>query len=392
MSTPVFDLKDVHGKNVDMKLDLTAYQNAAENKRDLRQEVKYVAAAQGVEWDRSKGDLLDQLFVSSGLLDSQFGGNSLSMKDLQNATLANGFRAPDGSDQSIGARLLFPQMILDTFKQNELDKDGSDIIGQWQDLVAITTNLNGQRADQPIINTKGPEGSEDQRIAQLAEPVTMVSITTGQKSYNVPTQSIGLMVSDQARDVATVDLVKLVMESQARGQRIRNIERQLKAMVLGDEDLGMLALDSVKAKDFDASITAAGKITKRAYIKWLRHNANKANLTRVLAGIDEVLDLDEQLTAYQNTNDTSKIATPYNGIDFGIPTPQFLTFDQDLFGANTYVGLDPRYAIQRFVNVSAAYEGIEEYVMRRATAFRVDYGEMATRLRDDAWSVLKLEV
>ena len=220
----------------------------------------------------------------------------------------------------------------------------------------------------------------------------MVSITTGQKSYNVPTQSIGLMVSDQARDVATVDLVKLVMESQARGQRIRNIERQLKAMVLGDEDLGMLALDSVKAKDFDASITAAGKITKRAYIKWLRHNANKANLTRVLAGIDEVLDLDEQLTAYQNTNDTSKIATPYNGIDFGIPTPQFLTFDQDLFGANTYVGLDPRYAIQRFVNVSAAYEGIEEYVMRRATAFRVDYGEMATRLRDDAWSVLKLEV
>lgn len=59
MSTPVFDLKDVHGKNVDMKLDLTAYQNAAENKRDLRQEVKYVAAAQGVEWDRSKGDLLD---------------------------------------------------------------------------------------------------------------------------------------------------------------------------------------------------------------------------------------------------------------------------------------------------------------------------------------------
>ena len=48
MSTPVFDLKDVHVKNVDMNLDLTAYQNAAENKRDLRQEVKYVAATQGV--------------------------------------------------------------------------------------------------------------------------------------------------------------------------------------------------------------------------------------------------------------------------------------------------------------------------------------------------------
>ncbi|MNY70075.1 hypothetical protein D3C86_2081330 [compost metagenome] len=55
------------------------------------------------------------------------------------------------------------------------------------------------------------------------------------------------------------------------------------------------------------------------------------------------------------------------------------------------VGLDPRYAVQRFVNISAAYDAIEKYVMRKATGLRVDYGEMATRLYDEAWSVVSLE-
>ena len=40
--------------------------------------------------------------------------------------------------------------------------------------------------------------------------------------------------------------------------------------------------------------------------------------------------------------------------------------------------------------VGHAYDGIEEYVMRKATGFRVDFGEMATRLYDEAWSVLSM--
>lgn len=385
-------LQGADGKEVQLGINMGAYASAAENKRDLRQEVKHLAATQGVAWDPAKGDLLDQMYMASGLLDGKFGGQPLTMKDLSKQTLATGFRAPDGSDQSIGARLLFPQIILETLKENALDNDGSDILSKWAGLVATTTSINGQRAEQPIINTSGPEESESQRIAQLAEPVTMVSITTGQKSYSIPTDSIGLLVSDEAMEATSIDLVRIVMEAQARGQRIRNVQSQLKSMVLGDVDRDMTALPTVKAKDFDSSISAAGVITKKAYIKWLRHNAYKANLTRVLTGIDEALLLDAQLTNFTGGQDNSKIATPWGGIDFGIPTPQFLTFDQDTFGANVFVGLDPRYAIQRFVNVSASYDAIEKYVMRKATAFRVDYGEMATRLYDEAWSVLELSV
>lgn len=385
-------LQGKDGKPVDMKVDLSLYSQAAANKRDVRLEARFSAQEQGVAWDPSKGELLDQLYTASGLLDSSYGGNSLTMKDLQSQTLANGFRAPDGNDQAIGARVLFPQMILETLKANALDKDGSDIIAKWQDLVGITTNLNGKRADQPIINTSGPEDSPSGRIAQMAEPETMISITTGEKSYKVPTYSVGLLISDEAREATSVDLVKLVMEAQGRGERIRRISEQLKAMVLGDEDLGMAPLETVKANTFDTSIVAANKLTKKAYIKWLMHNKYNANLTRILTGIDEALLVDDQLSPIHTGSDNSKIATPYGGVDFGIPTPKFMTFEQEVFGAGMLVGLDPRYAIQRFVNVSAAYEAIEEYVMRKATGFRVDYGEMSTRLYDEAWSVLELSV
>lgn len=385
-------LEGVDGKPAEIAINLATYQNAAENKRDIRSEVRYAAAEQGVAWDPNKGDLLDQMMVASGLFDGKFGGKALTLKDLSKATLSDGFRAPDGPGSTLGARLLFPAFILETLKAGELDKDGSDIIADWNSLVATTTNLNGQRAEQPIIDVRAPAESESQRITQLAEPATMVSITTGQKSYAIPTDSIGLTVSDQALEVIDVDLINIVMTAQSRGQRIRNIQNQLRAMVLGDKDLDMDPLKQVKAKDFDKSITENGVITKRAWIKWLRHNQYNANLTRILTGIDEALDLDDQLAPRHTGTDATKISTPWGGVDFGIPTPKFHTFDQDVFGAGIYVGLDPRYAIQRFVNVSAAYDAIEHYVMRRATSFRVDYGEMATRLYDEAWSVLSLEV
>ena len=380
------------GKEVELDASMALYQQAATNKRDVRTEARYAAAEQGVAWDPAKGDLLDQMFAASGLMDGQYGGNALTFADMQKQTLANGFRAPDGSDNSIGARLLFPQMILETLRANALDDDGSDIIAQWQGMIATTTNLNGQKAEQPIIDVSGPEGSRSGRISQMAEPETMISITTGQKSYRVPTNSIGLLISDEARASTSIDIVRIVMEAQARGERIRRIGEQLKSMVLGDEDLDMAALPTVKASSFDSAIVAANTITKKAYIKWLKHNRYNANLTRVLTGIDEALLVDDQLAPKHTGVDNSLISTPFGGVDFGIPTPQFMTFDQDVFGAGILVGLDPRYAIQRFVNISASYEAIEEYVMRKATGFRVDHGEMATRLHDQAWSVLSLEV
>lgn len=374
-------------KSVPMGVE--AYKHASEKKMNLRQYARHVAA----DFDASKGDALDQMYANSGLFDSKkFGMPGMTVKDLSNETLAADFRRNDGNDTSLGARLLFPQLILETMNEVQLRDDGTDILSAWESMVAVTRNIVGTKADQPIINTTAPEGSASGRISQLAEPETMVSITVGDKSYRIPTNSVGLMISNEAMEATTIDLVRTVMEAQSRGDKVRRVTEMLKAMVLGDDDLGITALPQVTAQSFDNTITAAGEVTKRAYIKWLHSKQKVCNIDRCLTDIDTALDVDEGLLPVVTGVDSSKIVTPFSGMNMKITIPEMVPFEAGMFGAGLLVGLDSRYAIQRFVNVSAGYDAIEDYVMRKATGFRVDYGEMATRLHDEAWTVLSLTV
>lgn len=373
-------------KSIEANVEL--YAQAAERGLDLRQHLRNLAS----DFDVTMGDPIDQMMTNAGMMDAESRvGPALTMAQIAGMTQADGFRRPDGSDGSLGARLLYPQLILETMNANTLRDDGSDILSIWEGFIAVSRNLNGQKADQPIIDTSAPEGSRSGRITQMALPETMVSITTGQKSFKIPTNSIGLMIANEAMAATTIDLVRIVMEAQSRGDKIRRVGEQLKSMVLGDVDLDMAALPILKASQFDPSIVADGVITKRAYIKWLFSMRKTANISQVLTDIDTALDVDEGLAPKNTGTDNSKIATPWAGMNLGLTQPRITPFEPDMFGAGLLVGFDPRYAIQRFVNISAAYDAIEEFVMRKATGFRVDYGEMATRLYDEAWSVLSLE-
>lgn len=382
-----FKLQGTDGKEYELKVGLNLYKNAAENKRSVRLEARYAAAEQGIPWNAQAGDVLDQMYASSGMLDSKFGGNSLTVMDLSKVDLADDFRRGDGDARTIGARLMFPEFIMETMRADALREDGGDIISEWNKMVAVTTNVQGQRADQPIIDVSAPSGQNSGRITQLAEPETLVSITTGEKSYRIPTNSIGLFISDEARSATTLDLVRIVMEAQARGERIRRINAMLKAMVDGDEDYGITALSAKKTKDYDSSLSSTGGMSKLAYLEWLRQEGLSTNINTVLTSTKNAISVDDALLTTK-FGDQSKIKAPFAGIDLALPTPKFNIFSPEVFGSSKLVGFDSRYAIQRFVNVDATYEAIENYVMRRATAFRVDFGELASRLYDDAWSVL----
>lgn len=368
-------------------VDESIYRKATEKNMTLRQFMQVELS----DCDYTYGHPMDQAFAGSGLFqDRQLGMPSLTAKDLQNGTVAAGqLRSPDGSDTSLGARLLYPQLILETM-QEHLRDDGSDILAKYAEMVAVTRNVGGKKVDQPLINTSAPEGSRSGEIGELAEPETLVTITTGDRSYRIPSKSIGLTISDEAMEATTIDLVRVVMEAQARGERIAMVEDQLRALVLGDKDRGIEALPVKAIGSFDSAITADGKITKKAYIKWLRENYRLREISHVLTDLDTVLDIDDQLLPKMTGQDSSKIMTPFSGMNLDIPVPKMVDFSQDIFGAGMLVGLDRRNAIQRFVNVNANYEAIERYVMRRANSFRVDYGEMATRLYDEAWSVVSL--
>lgn len=378
------------GKQVEKELDANVelYAQAAAAGLDLRQYLRTLAS----DFDVTMGDPIDQMMTNAGMMDGRDRtGPALTMAQMAGMTQADGFRRPDGSDGSLGARLLYPQLILETLNANVLRDDGSDILSIWESFIATSRNLNGQMAQQPIIDTSAPEGSRSGRMVQMALPETMISITTGQKSFKIPTNSIGLMIANEAMAATTIDIVRIVMEAQARGDKIRRVGEQLKSMVLGDPDLDMAALPIIKASFFDSAIATNGTITKKAYIKWLFSKRNTANISQVLTDIDTALAVDDGLAPKHVGVDNSKIVTPWAGMNLGLTQPKLTPFDADVFGAGLLVGFDPRYAIQRMVNITAAYDGIEEFVMRKATGFRVDYGEMATRLYDEAWSVLSLE-
>lgn len=379
--------KDGRSEVKTFEVDETVYRKAAESNMTLRQYLKHSLT----DCDYTYGEPLDQVMAGSGLLASKkLGMPELSIKDLMGEKVAaDKLRSPDGTDTSLGARLLYPQLILETM-QEHLHDDGSDILAKYAEMVAMTRNVNGKKVDQPLIDTRAPEGSRSGQIAELAEPETMVTITTGERSFRIPTKSIGLMISDEAMEATTIDLVRVVMEAQARGERIAMVERELKALVLGDADRGIAPLPTKAIGSFDSAITGNGQITKKAYIKWLRENYRLREISHVMTDLDTALDIDEQLLPKMTGADSAQISTPFSGMNLDIPIPKMVDFSAELFGAGTLVGLDRRNAIQRFVNINANYEAIEAYVMRRANAFRVDYGEMATRLYDEAWSVVTM--
>ena len=59
---------------------------------------------------------------------------------------------------------------------------------------------------------------------------------------------------------------------------------------------------------------------------------------------------------------------------------------------NTIVGFDSRYGYHVVNSTVLAYEGMEQFAIRRSTKMRFDQGSVAYRLYDQAWSVLTLTV
>jgi hypothetical protein len=232
-------------------------------------------------------------------------------------------------------------------------------------------------------------------IGQLTEPASMVSITVSDTVRRIPTRSIGLQVSDQALAITTLDLVSLIMTAQARGERIALVEEQLADMINGDADAGESALSSVTAASFDSSIIAASTITQKAWVKYLRANYRKMTISNIICDIDTALLIEGRTgkPTVANDNPTSpRIDSLFTIENLGLPAPRVLLVSTSVAGANTIIGLDRRYAIRRLVNVNASYSAIEQYVMRRATSFRIDYGEMAHKLYTEAWSKMTLTV
>ena len=155
----------------------------------------------------------------------------------------------------------------------------------------------------------------------------------------------------------------------------------------------MGAITPVYMDDYDATATTSGEPTHKAWVKYLHSNYKKLVISDVLGDIDAALAVENRTDKPVVTTDnptSRRIDAIPSMLNLTIPDPSFLQTDTAVVGANVIVGIDRRYAMRRVVNVSAAYDAVEQYVMRRASAFRMDSGQVLTKLYPDAWTKLIL--
>ena len=118
------------------------------------------------------------------------------------------------------------------------------------------------------------------------------------------------------------------------------------------------------------------------------------NITHLLADIDAALDIearDGRPTVFNDTSSQSNLLdAKYSIENMGLPTPKVLLLPTSIIGADQVVGFDSKYALHEITNVSASYQAIEDFVLRRAIGMRFDFGTALFKLHDEAFTGITL--
>ena len=346
------------------------------------------------------GTAFEQAMASNGMFlrgDRASGLRAPKMSDVLSGQVGINMgpvTRPDGAAaQTLAGRLLFPAAVLELVESQLMDNNTA-YEGVFNRMIATSTSVDSPRVDQPIINLTAPRAVRSQPISQLSEPPAMVTITLSEKSFRLPTFSIGMEISDEAARASTLDLVGIALREQALGERAAMVDEGIKKMVDGDTDLGLTALSSTTADSYDTvGVTGAGMITNKAWVKWLREDWKKLNIDWVITDLDTYLAIENRTNRPIITeNDGSgRITSLVSLANPGIPDRvNFFIVDTSLLGANVAVGIDSSRAIRKVTYTGAQYSAIEQFVLRKSSALRIDFSLGYFRLIDGAWKKLTL--
>lgn len=382
---------DLKGNTQDAPLDVSIYKEAADNRMTVPQLIntKY-------ETDSAKyGTAFEQFAAESGLFmhsDNRYAIRPPSKADVfsGSATMNAGVIVRDANPAS---RILFPAVFLEAV-ENKLKVNTDSYVSQFNSLVAISDDIVGARFEQPVINYSGPEGARSKAIAQLSEPAVMMGITVSDVARKIPTFSIGMQISNEALQATSLDFVTLALARQAEVERAARVDEYIAAFLNGDVDMGTAALSSTTATSYDSAIaSAAGVLSHKAWIKWLRANFRKRHIDYVICDLNAALAIENRTGRPVITNDdpnSPRINATAEVLNPAWQNVKIFLVEDGVVPANTIIGLDSRYAIRRVRNSQAEYAAVEQFVLRKAEAMRYDFGEVAYRMFDEAWSVLSL--
>ena len=125
---------------------------------------------------------------------------------------------------------------------------------------------------------------------------------------------------------------------------------------------------------------------------WLTQRTNKRMITHVVTDIAGAMAIEGRAGKPVVTTDnptSNRIDTLFQVINPMWPSQVkiFLTNDVN-WPAKTIMGFDGRYGVTRVKSLTAQYSAVEQFVLKRSTAMRIDKGELVYRLFDEAFEVL----
>jgi hypothetical protein len=386
---------DAAGNVQQLQLDVTMYRQAAERGMSLQAFLNLNYPTNPEKY----GSTFQQVLASEGIFvkpDREIGIRPTTMYEM-----VNGRPEMQGASNVKEAvptsRILFPAVIMQAI-EDKLVANLTMTANAFEEMIAVDENINGERYEQPVLNFSRPEAARSQGIAQLAQPASMLTITTSDKAYRIPTFALGLEVSDQALRASTIDFVALSLARQAAVERNERAQNYLLALLQGDVDNADSSLSSLgyskTSTTYNGSATS-GTMTHKAWMKYLMDNGTKRTLTHIVTDFDMAWKIETRTnkpTTGTDDSKTSRIDTQFTLMN---PTwannPKvFLTQDAN-WPANTAMGLDRNWAIRRVRNLSADYQAIESWALRRSTTMRFDFGEHVNRLYPEAFQVLVLD-
>jgi hypothetical protein len=395
---PTYTFVDSSGSQQEVNAEIDIYRAAAEANLSLSQYLDREYPA-----DRERGSTFEQFMMSAGMFlnhDRGLGINPPTMADVLNGTtkisMGSIVRNDGAQRHTPSGRLLFPEIILQNIAATLYGDEGRGFIAGFNSAIATTQNVNSPLVDQPVISTAAPRAVSSQPVAQLAEPPSMVTITTSEKAYRIPTHSIGLAISEQAERAASLDLVNLSMNAQALSQLKADYLGYLSAIINGDTDVdpsATSALTAVTAQSLDATNDATGDLSHLAWIQWLYSEDDVISISHVFADVIRAITIETRtgrpvVTTDRNTDGRINVEMTTNNLN--LSPPRLVITPTATIGANMILGVDSRYAMRKLINVAASYEGIENFVMRRSRALRADYGVSVHRLQSQALKLLSL--
>ena len=380
------------GENHEFEVSLDVIKAAADNRQSVRD---YINST--LDTDASKyGDAFSQLCASEGIVlipQKDYGMRAPSLQSVLSGRpiLEAGAIVRQPSTQA--RALLMP--AIGALVEDKLVADLNMNADEFDSLVAQDDTIADEWLLWPEINFNGPEAARSQVTSQLAKPATMMSITTSEKSVRIPTFSLGIEWSEQATKYIQLDLLTLAIARQVAVERNDRANQNLLMMLNGDADMGQGSLSSLGKVTTAVSLDSAATtgITQKAWMLWLYQNSKKRKLNALVTDIAGAMALEGRANKPVITGDNPNSPRIDASVSVKNPTwnsdlPIFIVDPSVGWPAKTILGLDTRYAIQRVTSTNASYQAQEDFVLRRGSAMRFDFGQICRRIFTDAFEVM----